>query len=130
MENQEGKNTCTCSCRQDAKTFLIALLTSVIVVAVYHFGGGICRILRADSCGEEIPVCEKYVLIPVQTLPQGEFCGHNGPGMGQRHFRRGPGMNGERKMWNGGMKRPDGMHQGDPEKPAAPGKPAPAPQAK
>ena len=40
---------CRKSC--DARTFWIALLTSVIVVALYHFGGGLYRIW----CGEYDP---------------------------------------------------------------------------
>ena len=52
----------------DLRTFAIALLTAVIVVALYHFGCGICKIyFCSESCGYY--PSQRYMLVPVFDVP-------------------------------------------------------------
>ena len=117
----EEKNTEKKSCclKGDVRTFCIALLTTVIVLALYHFGMGICAILTGTSSYNCMPVSRDYVLIPVSAMPQ------KGPGFGEGkrfhrgEFRRGgmPGHHPERSFHPDGRpgRRPAGA-----ERPAAP----------
>lgn len=61
----------------DARTFWIALLTSVIVVALYHFGGGLYKIW-AGECEDGNFFCRKtrceYKVIPVMCPAMMRHC--------------------------------------------------------
>lgn len=138
---EENKTSCekkSCGLKGDVRTFCIALLTTVIVLALYHFGMGICAILTGTSSCTSMPVTRDYVLVPVSAVPQkapgfggegrrfrGEF-----PGGPHGEFRRGPrgefpgGPRGEFRRSPRGEFR-GGHHQQD----GAPVNPAPAPAA-
>ncbi len=71
----------------DLRTFLIALLTAVIVVALYHFGMGFCKMFCPEkSCGSYRPV-QRYMLVPVMEPPYGYpgACGWKKPGCGPKY---------------------------------------------
>lgn len=57
-ENKEVKTEKTCSCKSDFRAFIIALLTAIIVVSVYHFARGYChmkrQILRTGMCKQQV----------------------------------------------------------------------------
>ena len=112
--------------QNDRRTFLIAFLTTVILLALYHFGTGVFAIFSGKSDYCTIPVTREYVLVPVSAMPH--------PHMGM--MRRGPhgfhrGGHGE----EGGMprfgKRGEGMrHHGEhghhPDSPVSPDRAEPA----
>ena len=101
MEEERKENTAPeCRNNNDLRTFVIALLTAVIVVAVYHFGSGLCKLYRAD-CGGYCPT-QRYMLVPVMEGPI--------PGMDEGAMRRpGRGKFGARRpgAFPGGGMRPD-----------------------
>ena len=130
QQNHEASETKKCKMQGDVRTFCIVLLTAVIVLAIYHFGMGICAILTGTSGYSSMPVTREYVLVPVSAMPQ------KGPGMGEgRHFPRGEfhkgprgefprrGFHGHRPEGGPGMMRPGAPA---PEVPAAQPQAAPA----
>ena len=137
QQNHEASETKKCKMQGDVRTFCIALLTAVIVLAIYHFGMGICAILTGTSSCTSMPVTRDYVLVPVSAMPQkapgfggegrrfrGEF-----PGGPRGEFRRGP-----RGEFPGGprgefRRGPRGEFRGGPQQGGAPANPAPAPAA-
>lgn len=156
MEDKKENATPECRKPSDLRTFAIALLTSIIVVALYHFGSGLCKIFCQDSCGGYYPT-QRYMLVPVMEVPmpgmgmpdEGPRRGHHGKfGMRHPHFRdggmrpdgkRGPGFRGKRpdgQFGPRGFKGPKGPGKPEtkapetktPDAKAAPDtKPAPAP---
>ena len=122
METSEAK----CTCRSDLRAFVIALLTAIIIVSLYHFARGYCQmkrqILRRNVCPRQT------VVVPCCCCAQ--------PGAPAR-FGRPFGGPGERRMMPGpeGRRMRDGKFRGKgfPGRPApaaekpAPAKPAPAP---
>ena len=117
---EERRETTAPECRKnnDLRTFVIALLTSVIVLALYHFGSGLCKIYCSDCSSAYYPT-QRYMLVPVMEVPmpgmdegamdhpgRGRFGmrrpgGFREGGMGPRpDWKRGPGFKG---------KRPDGQ---------------------
>ena len=51
-QNESPKNTAgNANAQNDRRTFLIAFLTCVILLALYHFGTGIFAILDASPAG-------------------------------------------------------------------------------
>ena len=116
-QNEPQKNAAGNSCApSDRRTFLIAFLTTVILLALYHFGTGLFAIFsgKCESC--TIPVAREYVLVPVSSMHQ--------PCMGMMGrkpggFHRGGFHRGERDgEHHGGMPRfgkrgeNDGKHGG------------------
>lgn len=80
----EEKNTNPKS--NDLRTFLIALLTAIIVVALYHFGMGFCKMFCPEnSCGSYRPV-QRYMLVPVMESQYGYpgACGWKKSGCGPK----------------------------------------------
>ena len=134
MEEKKENAVPECRKNNDLRTFMIALLTSVIVVALYHFGSGLCKIYCPENCGGYYPT-QRYMLVPVMDVPMmhgmGEggmhhHRGHGKFGMKKPGFRdggmnpewkRGPGFKGKRPARRG----PDAA----PEAKAPAGKPAP-----
>ena len=92
QKNDTGKNT---NAQNDRRTFFIAFLTTVILLALYHFSTGLFAIFSGTSDFCTIPVTREYVLVPVSSMP------HAGPGM----MGSAPGFHG---MRHGGMKRMGG----------------------
>ena len=107
-QNDSQKSAAGNSCAQsDRRTFLIAFLTAVIVLAVYHFGIGIFAIFSGKSDYCTIPVTREYVLVPVSSLPHPHMGMMGGRGPGFRH-------RGEHNGEHGGMHRfgkHGGMHR-------------------
>ena len=100
---EEKRETTAPECRKnnDLRTFVIALLTAVIVVAVYHFGVGVCKIYCPDGSSTCYPT-RRYMLVPVMESPM------HGMDEGAMH-RPGRGKFGARRPGNfreGGV-RPD-----------------------
>lgn len=147
MEQNEPPKAGNTNAQNDWRTFLIAFLTTVIVLALYHFGTGVFAIFSGKSDYCTIPVAREYVLVPVSAMPQPRM-GMMGRGPGGFHHRGGGFHRGE----HGGMPRfgkhggedmhrhgehGHGHHPGAPEAPeapkaapeAAPKAPAPAPAA-
>lgn len=118
-QNESKKNAAGNSCAQsDRRTFLIAFLTAVIVLAVYHFGTGVFAIFAGKSDYCTIPVTREYVLVPVSSMPHPHM-GMMGRRPGFHH--RGGFHRGEHGGEHGGH------HPGAPVKPDAPAAPeAPA----
>jgi len=87
----EDKNTTPANPKSnDLRTFLIALLTALIVVALYHFGMGFCRMFCQESaCGSYRPV-QRYMLVPVMESPRGYpgACGWKKQGCGPKFSGR------------------------------------------
>ena len=83
MEEKKENAAPECRKNSDLHTFLIALLTAIIVVALYHFGSGLCKIYCPGSCGGYYPT-PRYMLVPVMEAPM------PGMGMPEEGFRRGP----------------------------------------
>ena len=116
---EENKTSCekkSCGLKGDVRMFCIALLTTVIVLALYHFGMGICAILTGTSSCSSMPVTRDYVLVPVSAMPQ------KAPGFGEGRrfprgeFQKGPrgefhrrGFHGHRPEGRPGMMRPEGQ---------------------
>ena len=115
--------------RNDLRTFLIAFLTSITLIALYHFGTGIYAIFSGASSFCSIPVTREYVLVPVSSFPVQQPGGHMMPPGPRRGFGR-PGMSAP------GQHHPRGNRHAHSEAPApagdapapAEGSPAPAPQ--
>ena len=103
MEEKKENAVPECRKNNDLRTFFIALLTSVIVVALYHFGSGLCKIY-CSSCSSEYYPTPRYMLVPVMDVPMM-------PGMGEggMHHHHGHGKFGMKKpgFRHGGMK-PEG----------------------
>ena len=83
MEEKNENAAPECRKTSDLHTFMIALLTAIIVVALYHFGSGLCKIYCPESCGGYYPT-PRYMLVPVMEAPM------HGMGMHGEGFRRGP----------------------------------------
>ena len=150
MEEKKENAAPECRKNSDLRTFMIALLTAIIVVALYHFGSGLCKIYCPESCGGYYPT-QRYMLVPVMEAPMGGMdmpdegfrrgprgkFGMRRPGFrdgGMRpDWKRGPGFKGKRPDGQFGPKGPRGMKKpgakapdADPEaKPAPAAKPAP-----
>ena len=138
-QNESQKSAAGNNCAQsDRRTFLIAFLTTVIVLALYHFGTGVFAIFSGKSDYCTIPVAREYVLVPVSAMPQPRM-GMMGRGPGG--FHRGGGFH--HRGEHGGMPRfgkhggeamhrhgEHGHHPGAPEASDAPAAAAPeAPKA-
>ena len=150
MEDKKENTAPECRKTSDLRTFMIALLTSIIVVALYHLGSGLCKIYCPDSCGGYYPT-QRYMLVPVMEMPmsgmdmpgEGPRRGHHGKfGMKHPRFRdggmkpgwkRGPGFRGKRpdgQFCPKGFKGPEGPGKPETEAPEAKApeaKPAPVP---
>ena len=151
MEEKKENTAPECRKNNDLRTFTIALLTAIIVVALYHFGTGLCKIY-CSGCRGYYPT-PRYMLVPVMNVPMHGMDeggmphrGHGKFGMKKHGFHHG----GKKPEWkhgngfrHGGMKpewkRGPGFCKGKPgpcapeaeackAKPA-PAKPAPAPAA-
>ena len=124
---EEKKETAAPECRKssDLRIFAIALLTSIIIVALYHVGSRLCRIFCP---GEGCYPVRQYMLVPVMDEPpfcapgipgRGPVCGARGHGHGHGHGKahfygkrpggkpgfpgKGPGLSGMRPTPNGPM---------------------------
>lgn len=130
-QNEQQKNAAGNSAAQsqnDRRTFLIAFLTTVTLLALYHFGTGLFAIFSGTSDFCTIPVTREYVLVPVNALPRGGGMMNGGPRGPFQGPRRGPGNFGRGAMPQGGLHRhnAEGPHHADspaaetpaPEKPA------------
>ena len=80
MENQE-KNTGGGT--SDLRIFIIALLTAVIVVALYHFGTGYYRMLRGNHLNAAAP-CQT-VMVPMMPCNVNAPYFHNNRHRGYRN---------------------------------------------
>ena len=135
--------TPVCRKSSDARTFCIALLTAIVVVAVYHVGTRVCRMFcTPGGCGRPAVT---YMLIPVVQGGPGPMGGHFGkPGFRHGRHMGAPeggecpeGMEPGRKMMRKGGFRPGkgpGFRKGPAPAGEAPAaapadKPAPAPKA-
>lgn len=111
MENQ-AKNTC---CASDLRIFVIAFLTAIIMIALYHFGTGYCRMTRrAKAC----PPPQPKMLVCVDA-PAPQF---GNPGCCCRMNKPFPGRHGEGRMMREG-KHPmphKGFHRPPMKGPKAP----------
>ena len=99
MEEKKGNVAPECRKNNDLRTFMIALLTAVIVVALYHFGTGLCKIYCSDCSSGYCPT-QRYMLVPVMDVPMpcmDEGAMHR-PGHGKFGMRRPGGFR------DGGMK--------------------------
>ena len=120
-ENQAPKTRCN----GDGRVFVIALLTSIIVLMVYHVGGQVLCLLR-QSCCPKAPAQPQCVVFCPQACPAGmpQFGPQGGP-----RFR--PMPNGQlprRPMMPKGRPAPHGFHKrGGAQLPPAPAPDAPAP---
>ena len=144
MEEKKENQVSECGKNNDLRTFAIALITAVIVVALYHFGCGLCKIFCSDGCDAAYPA-PRYMLVRVMDVPMVPDEGmhhHPGPGKfgmkGKHHFHPGgprgrrPGFKGHGQFRKG--PRPDAENPAEPKtdaaKPAEPktdaAKPAPA----
>lgn len=88
-EPEKTTETPVCRKSSDARTFCIALLTAIVVVAAYHVGTRLCRMFRTPGgCGRPAVT---YMLIPVVQGGPGPMAhrGHFGPGMGPRRHMMG-----------------------------------------
>ena len=138
MEEKKENQVPQCGKNNDLRTFAIALITAVIVVALYHLGTGLCKIFCSDSCNAAYPA-PRYMLVRVMDMPMSpdEGMHHRGPGRfgmrGKRHFHPGgpfgkrPGFKGKDRFSK--ESAPDEVKPADqkpeePKKDAA--KPAPA----
>lgn len=72
----------------DARTLVIALLTSIIVVLLYHSITKLVCCLTADSCRKNAPVC---TLIPENGCPKKFNPEFSPPADGRKHHHRHPG---------------------------------------
>ena len=135
MENQ-AKPSCGAS---DLRIFVIALLTSIIVIALYHFGTAYCRMMcRSKACPPGGVPAQVFV---ISAQPRGEFphfkkmhrdgcrdgfCKPHRGKPGDRRMMR----EGKRPMPPKGVKRPPVKAPATPAPAAAPAAPAtPAPAA-
>ena len=141
MEEKKENPAPQCGKNNDLRTFAIALVTAVIVVALYHLGTGLCKIFCSDSCDAAYPA-PRYMLVRVMDAPMMPDEGmhhHPGPGKfgmrGRHHFHPGgpygkrPGFKGKgrfRKDFAPAEVKPADQKPEEPKKEAA----APAPAAK
>ena len=141
MEEKKENQVPQCGKTNDLRTFAIALITAVIVVALYHLGTGLCKIFCSDSCDAAYPA-PRYMLVRVMDVPMAPDEGmhhHPGPGKfvmrGRHHFHPGgphgkrPGFKGKgrfRKEFAPGEVKPADQKPEEPKKEEA----APAPAAK
>ena len=102
MAEEKSERKCTCS--GDLRTFVIALLTAIIVVCAYHFARGYCHMRYAIARQKVRAAAPQVIVVPCchapQTGPRGEFM----PPPGER-FQGRHGMITGRK---GRMMRPEG----------------------
>ena len=67
MENQT-KSTC---CASDLRIFVIALLTAIITIALYHFGTSYCRMkCQTQACRNIAPAPQVYVIGNQPCMPR------------------------------------------------------------
>ena len=106
MEEKKENPVPQCGKNNDLRTFAIALITAVIVVALYHLGTGLCKIFCSDSCDAAYPA-PRYMLVRVMDAPMMPDEGmhhHPGPGKfgmrGRHHFHPG-GPHGKRPGFKG-----------------------------
>ena len=97
MEEKKENAAPECRKNNDLRTFFIALLTAIVVVALYHFGSGLYKIFCTYDCDSGYYPSQRYMLVPVMDMPMM-------PGMGEGHGHR----HGHGKF---GMKRPR-FHEG------------------
>ena len=116
MEEKKENTAPECRKNSDLRTFMIALLTAIIVVAAYHVGSGLCKIFCSDGCSAYYPT-QRYMLVPVMEVPMpgmDEGAMHH-PGHGKFGMRRHGGFRegGMKPGWKRGPgfkgKRPDGQ---------------------
>ena len=125
MKEKRENQVSECGKNNDLRTFAIALITAVIVVALYHLGCGLCRIFCSESCSAVYPA-PRYMLVRVMDVPMmpDEGMHHPGPGRfgmkGKHHFHPG-GPRGRRPGFKGHGQFRKGPHP-DAEKPAEPKK--------
>ena len=85
----EEKTERKCNCSGDVRTFVIALLTAIIVVCCYHFARGYCRMQCAIARQKARPAAPQVVVVPCchapQGGPRGEFMPPRGEGFRDRH---------------------------------------------
>jgi len=130
-KTQETPQNTAAPCRRssDLRTFCIALLTSIIVVALAHIAPRLCRTfcpMAGGACGGKPPVT--YMLIPIEKggpgCPMCKGMGHCGPG--KPEFRHAPGEHrGDRHPGRPFPRKGKGGPKGGP----APKADAPAPAA-
>ena len=118
-----------CTCAGDLRIFVIALLTALIVLSLYHLGTGYCRMKAAldrSSCAPAQTACQCCCKMMGMPKP-GMRMGMPKPGFeGGRRFEGRPGGRHFRPGDKPMMKR--GPRPSDAPKPAdAPKAPAPAP---
>ena len=83
-ENEKPVETPVCRKSSDSRTFCIALLTAIVVVAVYHVGTRLCRMFcTPGGCGKPAVT---YMLIPIVKDGPGPMS-HHGPFGGRGGFR-------------------------------------------
>ena len=128
MEEKKENAVPECRKNNDLRTFMIALLTAIIVVALYHFGTGLCKIY-CSGCSDGYYPTPRYMLVPVMNVPMPEMDegdmphhGHGKFGMKKHGFRHG-GMKPEWKRGPGFCKGKPGPCA--PEAEACEAKPAP-----
>ena len=125
----------SCHCASDLRTFLISLLTALIVVSIYHLGTGYCRMKAAlnrraaapqvqrgcptmppPPCNCASPECRKAMPPRFDRGPKPNFEGRPG----RRHFRPG-----DRPMMKRGPRPADAPKAPEaPKTPEAPKAPA------
>ena len=98
----------------DMRIFAIALLTSIIAIALYHFGVGFCKIF---FCSEyDCSANSRYMLVRVLDAPEFPVDGEEAEMKGKRRMHRDSG-----EMPPGGPrfkgKRPGGMPGGPGRRP-------------
>lgn len=100
----EEKSEQKCTCKSDMRTFVIALLTAIIVVCAYHFARGYCQMRCAVARQKVVRAAvPQVVVVPCchaqQSGPRGAFMPPPGERFPGRH-----GMMGRK----GRMMRPEG----------------------
>ena len=135
---EEEKNTETpkksCNCANDLRTFVIALLTALIVVSFYHLGTRYCRmkaiLAQRAAAPKVLTVCPCQMPGPHMGMPKPGFeRGRHFDGRpGERRFDGKPGRRhfrpGDKPMLKRGPKPADAPKA--PEAPKAPKAAAPA----
>ena len=100
----EEKTERKCSCSGDFRTFVIALLTAIIVVCAYHFARGYCQMKCAMARQKVRAAAPQVVVVPCCHGPQAGPCGEFMPKPGERF----PGRHGMMPGRRGRMMRPEG----------------------
>ena len=85
MEEKKENAVPECRKNNDLRTFMIALLTAVIVVALYHFGTGLCKIY-CSGCSDGYYPTPRYMLVPVMNVPMPEMDEGDMPHHGRGKF--------------------------------------------